>query len=261
MESARFATVYTPSANALAVSAGDSVYINGTLNPEWDPTNWSKLYFVGLMGSDGRLVGQFDRFVYAMGETLDYRPYYRHNGSLLPMFGTWTVNGTAITGRKYDQFGYTQWFRVTRDASQAVAIDPIANDIGLNIVRRTIRLTGVATNPSLPVEAVVSTVPVVYATSYGSLIPLPAVWRNNAWETDVDVMKGTTFWVRAMDASTGKFAIPGCYGINGNASMTEFKNVFQQSPGYYYFEVGIDQNGDFFNPRPNDERGGIIGMR
>jgi hypothetical protein len=61
--------------------------------------------------------------------------------------------------------------------------------------------------------------------------------------------------------ASGAFAIPGCYGINGNASLTEFKNVFQQSPGYYYFEVGIDQNGDFFNPRPNDERGGIIGMR
>jgi hypothetical protein len=260
-DSVRFTTLYMPTSASMATSVGDSVFIYGTLVPNWTPETWDKPLFVGLLASDGHIVGQFDRFVYAMGETLDFRPFYLHDGRLLPMFGSWSVNGTTVTARKYDTNGYTQMFRVTRDANQRVIVDPIADDVGQKIVRRTIRLTGVSTsNSSLPQEPVASTAAVAFASSYGNLITLPAVWRNNAWEFDVDVMRSTTFWVRPMKASSEMY-VPGCYGINGDGSLTEFKNVVQQAPNWYYFTIEVDQNGNFYNKSASDQRGGIIGIR
>jgi hypothetical protein len=63
-----------------------------------------------------------------------------------------------------------------------------------------------------------------------------------------------------MKASSEMY-VPGCYGINGDGSLTEFKNVVQQAPNWYYFTIEVDQNGNFYNKSASDQRGGIIGIR
>ncbi|MDP3964934.1 MAG: hypothetical protein Q8Q20_04770 [bacterium] len=238
------------SLNANAAGDGDPVYINGSVVPGYadDPT---VLVPFGTFES-GSVNGTFSRNVW--GNETFTAVFWRKELATGRYFRLTDieVNGMPLLAVAATEWDIHRMFQLYVEDGE-VMVDRMASVDSLmtaHIWYTGDTLTDDLNDPADPDE------PVYWLGTWTTFrYPRHATtWSNGRWTTDFTVAKEAMLLLR-LEAEDGDELRSGVFVGSGSFNdALEAKCMRDLGGGYYAFEIGVDGDGDFYNPRTADER-------
>lgn len=243
----------------------DSVFIAGTFASPMN-MDWQAVRFVGFLRADGT----FDRqsVILVPNEERVYQMilFYRRDGVPFMMYGTTTLNGVVLTAIDYTPYVMWSTFRFVPPGM----VDPIRDDRGrlfwseclvdgfvhpdstnLNVV-----VTGADRFQCFSTDTRLVSHEMIFVDASGGQLA--------SWRQPVLGLKGAQQYFIRVNRPAGQMMLPGVKMKNADGSYTQCMNVFDIDTGagvYFVFELRLDHDGVWRNPRPADERWAPIVIR
>jgi len=238
----------------LNLPEGATVWMGGSVTPGWHPENNPEARVEFGRVENGQIVGSFSRSIGPGRRTVYFD--VEDGDHIIHIVRGIKVNDVMLTEFATSVWEYAAAFDVQIVDQGAVEIKATGLEGTVTeLITLPVRVTGVSFPPGSENEdlnkPVSQDMPVRYLASYGGMRNSQRMmWMNSAWEATITAVQNGRYYLRPADEQGEFLAGVFCGG-------TELKNLKNLGNGYRVYEFDV-VNGQVRNPRPDDERPGII---